>query len=150
MCIVTDRSEELEYPEILVFACKEYGRLPDKLKTPQSKAAYLYASILSLYDRNKTEKAKTWIMDRLAEVGVECVFDRPEFSGSWCMNAGVDHPGEDDHAKFVENVLRSKGRLLRYLFSDKSFVITSGDEIEDDRIENLHVDYKHETYYKGN
>lgn len=150
MCIVTDRSAELEYPEMLVFACEEYGRRPDELRTPQSKASYLYASIISIYDRDKTERAKNWIMDRLAEVGVECIFEKPEFFGSYCMNAGVDHPGEDDHTKFVENILRSKGRLLQYLFSDKSFVITSSDEIEDDRIDNFHVSYKHETYYKGN
>lgn len=154
VCIATDRNAELDFPEVLKFNCKEYGRYKDELRTPESKASYLYASILSIYERKKAEKAKNWIMDKLAEVGVECVFETPVYNSYWggfyCTNAYVDHPGEDDHATFVENILRSKGRLIRYLFSDKSFVITTSDEIEDDSIENFHVDYRHEFYYKGN
>lgn len=71
-------------------------------------------------------------------------------TGVYCCNACVDHAGEDDHLTFVESVLRSSGRLLRYLFSDKSVVLTTSDEVDDDRIENFHVNYKHEFYYKGN
>ncbi len=151
MCIVSDRRAELVYPERLMFRCKEYGREPGELKSAEDKASYLYSSILSLFERKKAETAKSWIMDELGKVGVECDFETPEYrrygSGVYCYNAYIDHAGEDDHLTFVESVLRSSGCLLRYLFSDKSVVLTTSDEIDDDRVENFHVNYKHEFYY---
>ncbi len=93
-------------------------------------------------------------MDELAKVGVQCDFEKAAYyrygSGFYCTNAYVDHAGEDDHLRFVDNVLRSSGRLLRYLFSDKSLVLTTSDEIEDDRVDSFNADYNHEFYYKGN
>ncbi len=138
MCIVSDRRAELVYPEHLTFRCKEYGRESGELRSAEDKASYLYSSILSLFERKKAETAKSWIMDELGKVGVECDFETPEYrrygSGVYCYNAYIDHAGEDDHLTFVEGVLRSSGRLLRYLFSDKSVVLTTSDEIDDDRV----------------
>lgn len=154
MCIVSDRKAELVYPDRLRFSCKEYGRERGELRSAEDKASYLYSSILSLFERKKAENAKSWIMEELGKVGIECDFETPEYrrygTGVYCCNAYVDHAGEDDHLTFVESVLRSSGRLLRYLFSDKSVVLTTSDEVDDDRVENFHVNYKHEFYYKGN
>lgn len=154
ICIVSDRKAELKYPERVYFRCDEFGRWPSDLRSVEDKAAYLYASILSLYERDKAEKAKAWIMDELTKSGVQCEFETANYHsygcGLYCTNAHVDHAGEDDHQKFVESVLRSSGRLRRYLFSDKSLVLTSSDEIDDDRVDNFHAKYKHEFYYKGN
>lgn len=154
ICIVTDRKAELEYPEKVYFRCDDFGREPAELRSVEDKAAYLYSSILSLYEMKKAENAKTWIMEELMKVGVQCEFEKATYhrygSGVYCVNASVDHAGEDDHLRFVDGTLRSSGRLLRYLFSDKSVVLTTSDEIDDDRVENFHVDYRHEFYYKGN
>lgn len=154
MCIVSDRKAELVYPDRLTFSCKEYGRGRGELRSAEDKASYLYSSILSLFERKKAENAKSWIMGELGKVGVECDFEIPEYrrygAGVYCCNAYVDHAGEDDHMMFVESVLRNSGRLLRYLFSDKSVVLTTSDEVDDDRVENFRADYKHEFYYKGN
>lgn len=154
ICIVSDRRAELAYPERLMFRCRVYGRERSELKSADDKASYLYSSILSLFKREKAESMKSWIMDELGEAGVECDFETPEYrrygDDVYCDNAYVDHAGEDDHMMFVEGVLRSKRRLFRYLFSDKSVVLTTSDEIDDDRVENFHAGYKHEFYYKGN
>lgn len=154
ICIVTDRNAVLEIPDRIYFRCDEFGRWPSELRSAEDKAAYLYSSILSLFERKKAENAKTWIMEELNKIGVQCEFERPEYrrygDGVYCINADVDHAGEDDHLRFVESILRSSGRLRRYLFSDKSLVLTTSDEIDDDRVDNFHVDYKHEFYYKGN
>ena len=154
ICIATDRKAELEYPEKVYFRCDDFGREPAELRSVEDKAAYLYSSILSLYEMKKAENAKTWIMEELMKVGVQCEFEKATYhrygSGVYCVNASVDHAGEDDHLRFVDGTLRSSGRLLRYLFSDKSVVLTTSDEIDDDRVENFHVGYRHEFYYKGN
>ena len=65
ICIVTDRKAELEYPEKVYFRCDDFGREPAELRSVEDKAAYLYSSILSLYEMKKAENAKTWIMEEL-------------------------------------------------------------------------------------
>lgn len=154
ICITTDRRNELEYPEKVTFRCGNFGRERAELRSTEDKAAYLYSSILSLYERRKAENAKSWIMEELMKVGVQCEFEEATYrrygDGAYCNNAYVDHAGMDDHLRFVDGVLRSSGRLLRYLFSDKSVVLTTSDEIGDDRVKNFHADYRHEFYYKGN
>ncbi len=59
ICIVTDRNAELEYPKNVFFRCSNFGRKPAELRSVEDKAAYLYSSILSLYEKQKAEAAKT-------------------------------------------------------------------------------------------
>lgn len=153
VCITTERHTELIYPNHLHFRCDRFGWGIKRITTPEGKAAYLYASLLSLYDRDKAQEVTAFIMDTLFEVGVKCSFDEPEYyffdNGNFYVeNAYVDHYGEDDHRQFVDLTTRNKGRLLRYLFSNKSFVLTGNDN--DDHSVNIRVDYPHEEYYKGN
>lgn len=51
-------------------------------------------------------------------------------------------------AVFVDKTTSNRGRLLRYLFSDESFVLTGNDNSEYDV--DICALYPHEEYYKGN
>lgn len=70
ICITTDRSTELIYPNTLCFRCGDFDRESATLRSAEEKAAYPYSSILSLYERKKAEKVKAWIMGELMKVGV--------------------------------------------------------------------------------
>lgn len=152
ICITKNRNSELAYPTSLRFRCDEYGWGFERLNTPEDKASYLYSSFLSVYEKKDAEKAKSEIWQMLGSVGVECEFDEAVYhnydSGTYCVNASVDHAGADDHAKFVNSVIRNKGRLLRYLFSEQSFVLIGNDNGCDEI--DIVADYPHEEYYKGN
>ena len=50
--------------------------------------------------------------------------------------------------EFVEAVCSDEDRLLRYLFSDKSFIMTGNDN--DGTTPHINVDYEHEEYEKWN
>lgn len=157
ICIATDRNTELKIPSYIVFKPNEFGWEIDKLNTTEEKASYLYSSILSLFDREETNELTAQIIDNLADAGVECEFVQPNDY----FDYAVDHAGEGDHLEFIRATCRNKGRLMRYLFSDRSFVITSNDNGGYEALAKLYpeceahtgkiiVDYPHETYYKGN
>lgn len=149
ICITKDRRNKLIYPSKLVFRCRDFNWEHLRLSSPEEKAAYLYASLLSLRSKKDAENAKNKIYNMLGEVGVDCEFEQAKYFGEgWCGNAWVDHAGEDEHLDFVNRVLNNRGRLLRYLFSDHSFVLTGNDNEAHDV--GVYVDYSHEEYYKGN
>lgn len=153
ICIATNRNTELTYPEKLYFKCKEFGWDIRHLTSPEDKAAYLYASFLELYSRDKAQEVMAFIMEVLQDVGVQCEFETPVYRRYgdgvfYVQNAGVDHCGEDDHRRFVDKTTNNKGRLLRYLFSDESFVLMGNDNSEHDVT--IRAFYPHEEYYKGN
>lgn len=151
ICIMSDRKEKLESPEKLYFRCDDFGSDMMELRSAEDKAAYLYASILSLCDKEKAEEAKSRIWAELGKEGIQCEFEEADYHGIYCYNASVDHAGEDDHLKFVSDVLRNRKRLLRYLFSEKSFVLTTYDTSPGEGyLEKSNVAYRHELYHKGN
>jgi len=148
ICITKSRNTEM-YPEKLCFHCQNFGWEERKLETPEDKAAYLYAAMLCLYNRDDVEFAKNKIFAILSDVGVDCDFEQAEYYGksiSLCENAYVDHAEEGDLLKFVEGILRSRSRLLRFLFSDESFVLTGNDNVGTDTC--IYAKYRHEEYYK--
>ena len=154
ICITSDR-RNLSIPEKLTFRCDSFGWSWCELRTPEDKAAYLYASMLSLYPREKVNKMTAKIIDALAEEGVVCKFEKPEYhdygSGRlYCTNADVDHAGANSHIQFIEQTVHNKNRLLRYLFSEDSFVLTGNDNAPYGRNVDINVSYDHEEYYKGN
>lgn len=152
VCISSERGQPLDYPSIVHFKCAYFGWEECRLESPDDKASYLYSSILALYGREEAETAKNRIFKFLAEEDIDCEFDLPvyyKYDGYvYLDNGGIDHAGEDEHVNFVENVLHSKKRLLRYLFSPHSYVLTGNDNEATDV--SINADYPHEEYYKGN
>lgn len=148
ICITKSRNAEMFFPEKLYFRCQDFGWEERRLETAEDKAAYLYAGILSLYDRKEVETAKNTIYNMLGSIGIDCDFEQAEYYGksSWCKNAMVDHSCDNDFPDFVSKVLKNRGRLLRYLFSSQSFVLTGNDNVGTDI--NICAEYPHEQFYK--
>lgn len=150
ICITKDR-RNLKLPDKLLVRPKYFGWEHKTLCTPQEKAEYLYASILCTFSRREAEAIKNELYQMLIEEGVDCEFVQAayyDFNEDFCEDAGVDHAGCDDHLNFVNRVITNKNRLLRYLFSEDSFVITGNDNGYDPV--DIKADYPHEEYYKGN
>ena len=151
--IVTDRKTE---PGNLVdFAIGEFGWEFCRLDTIDEKASYLYTMACEMLGRDVYQD----LYEILVKYGVECSCSVPaKFTksswGEYLDNGYVDHASDGDAKEFVERMLNHEHALIKYLFSDESFVVTGNDNsYEDERewmYEQTDVDYPHETYYKGN
>lgn len=149
--IVTDKNCE---PGALVdFTIGEFGWGRSCLTTVDNKASYLYTMGCYVLNRDIYQD----LYEILCKYGVKCtctvpaVFDKEHH---WLDNGYVDHGGEDDSMKFVEDMLSHEKLLIRYLFSPESFVVTGNDNCCENDYKwyrsKIDVDYKHKEYYKGN
>ena len=151
--IVTDRKTE---PGNLVdFAIGEFGWEFGRLDTIDKKASYLYTMACEMLGRDVYQD----LYEILVKYGVECSCSVPaKFTksswGEYLDNGYVDHASDGDAKEFVERMLNHEHALIKYLFSDESFVVTGNDNSDEDERERMDeqtdVDYPHETYYKGN
>lgn len=124
----------------------------------RAKANYLYTCLPYVAkDYNTLIKYVTFIYNTLKAHGVEDItMDNFEITiGTWDEIDFYIKPANDcyvdhgyDAAEFVKAVCTDEDRLLHYLFSKNSYVETGNDNDDDDV--NIHVDYPHEEYYKGN
>lgn len=149
--IITDQNCE---PGALVdFQIGEFGWSHHILSTIDEKASYLYTLACECYNRDVYQD----LYEILVKYGVDCECSRPavfkKYDGyEYLDNGYVDHcyEGRD----FVDAIFHSERRLIRYLFSDESFVITGNDNCDEDEYEKMekeaNVPYDHEEYYKGN
>lgn len=149
--IVTDQKTE---PGNLVdFAIGEFGWKFSRLDTINEKASYLYTMACDCLGEDVYPR----LYDMLIKYGVECSCSNPPvFDKKYnCLDNGwVDHCGEGDTRDFVNRMLSHEHALIKYLFSDESFVITGNDNCYEDEYkwmeDQADVDYPHTTYYKGN
>ena len=140
-------------PPFVHFSIGEFGWEHDILDTPEEKAAYLYTSALCL-----EEDVEEKLAANLAIYGVNCGFDKPKWhiedDYKWLDNGYVDHCGEDQHADWVHTMLTEPNALVRFLFNDDSYVMTSNDNCGDEEYEwqkeMENPSYECEVYYKGN
>ena len=126
------------------FELGEFGWEYRILRSVHQKASYLYTAAVNFDTYNKTnyvEKIKQ-LLDK-NDIGYE-FFKRDE---SYTFENGyVDHSQDLDI--FLEDVCNDAGKLLRYLFSSESFIITGNDNNDHDV--DINVSYDHDEYYKGN
>lgn len=151
--IVTDHKTE---PGNLVdFAIGEFGWEFRRLDTIDKKASYLYTMACDMLDRDVYQD----LYEILTKYGVECSCSVPakftKYSGGEYLDNGyVDHASDGDAKEFVERMLNHEHALIKYLFSDESFVVTGNDNSDEEEREwmdeQTDVDYPHKTYYKGN
>jgi hypothetical protein len=154
ICIAKDA--ELSIPEALHFEFGEFGWECDTLKSLDEKASYLYTGLIANDRKEDVEK----IFELLKSKGIEVTAEEPIFTTKsytddkgekheWTSgdNIGyVDH--SDDMGSFLNAVCEDSEKLMRYLFSDLSFIITGNDN--DDEDVNIDVSYAYDGYYKGN
>ena len=147
--IVTDRKTE---PGLHVdFSMGEFGWEFGKLTTIDEKASYLYTAACCLYNRDVYQD----LYETLVKYGVNCTCSnhaQKDSNYNWVDNGYVDHVG--DLNSFVDRMMKHEHALIKYLFSDESFVLTGNDNCDDDEYEWIQneadVDYPHQKYYKGN
>lgn len=149
--IVTDRKCE---PGLFVdFAIGEFGWTFEVLRTTNEKASYLYTMACEMLDRDVYQD----FYEVLVKYGVNCSCSKHAvFDKKWggLDNGWVDHANSGDAKEFVERMMNHEHALIKYLFSEESFVVTGNDNSDEDEREwyddQLRVDYPHHEYYKGN
>lgn len=153
--IVTDNKTE---PGLSVdFAIGEFGWEFGVLRTTGDKSSYLYTLACETLGRDVYQD----LYEVLVKYGIQCSCSVPAkfvksswSDGEYLDNGYVDHAGADDSKEFVECMLNHEHALIKFLFSDESFVITGNDNCDEDQYEwmeeQVNVDYPHKTYYKGN
>ena len=154
ICIAKDA--ELTIPKSLHFYFGEFGWEYDTLSWLGEKAAYLYTGLIA---NNRKEDAEK-IFEYLRGKGIEVTAEEPIFENRSYTNSegklveytSSENIGYVDHSNemtsFLNAVCEDEGKLMRYLFSDLSFIITGNDN--DDENVDINVAYAHDEYYKGN
>jgi len=115
------------------FELGEFGWEFATLDTILEKASYLYTSIIIRDSITELDTLKKLLNDNSIEY---------ELEDTSHDNYYIDHQSQTDN--FVEDVLSDASKLLRFLFSSESFILTGNDNSEDD-VE-INVDYDHDEY----
>lgn len=139
------------------FRIDEFGWEREDYHDVYSKASYIYTLACACLGRDVFPD----FCDMLCKYGVKCTCSRPArintstYRGetyTYLDNGYVDHDYEG--RKLVDAIMSDEDRLIRYLFSDESFVVTGNDNVDEDYFKEMEeattVDYDHEEYYKGN
>jgi hypothetical protein len=157
ICIAKDA--DLIIPQSLHFKFGEFAWQHNTLRSTEQKASYIYTGLI---DTNR-QKDVNKIISILNQKGIKVTAEKPiyevhrytESDGKVVtyterVNGGyVDHA--DEMKPFLDAICKDPEKLMRYLFSPLSFVITGNDE-DDESIEKLKikVSYPHDKYLKGN
>lgn len=110
------------YPNEIWFGIGEFGWGCDKV----DKYDYLYTAILTRENRDELiEKLKS----TLDKYNIRYNLSKPKFwecdGYEYLDNGYIDH--SDELAEFIDAVMSDEDRLLRYLFSDNTYVYTGND-----------------------
>lgn len=141
ICIAKNAPDKI--PNVCRFGLGEYGWEYRQINGPE-KADYLYTAIMCQSDH---ENLKQRLFEIMSQLDIKCEFEDATYDKhGWPENFYIDHDSET--REFIEAVLHSPKRLVRYLFSDESFVLTGNDN--GDYGVDIDVCYPHEEYYKGN
>lgn len=151
--IVTDSETK---PGLSVdFCIGEFGWEYGKLTTLGEKASYFYTLACDCLGYDVYQD----ICEVLERYGIECTCSIPAIfvkysneKSTYLDNGYVDH--SVDGRDFVNAMISDEDALIRFLFSDESFVVTGNDNCDEDDYkwmeDQADVDYPHTTYYKGN
>ena len=149
ICITKNNKDLLKNaPKELYFNHGDYGWDKNTYHDMQNKANYLYQAIcdICLYSVRDKYSYLNKISKILMKYDIMPIFSDKDVDEDGFDIGYVDHPYE--LIDWVESLCRSERKLLRYLFSEESFVITGNDNSDHDV--SIKVNYKHEEYYKGN
>ena len=133
------------------FAIGEFGWEFKKYATTEEKASYLYTMACECEGHDVYQH----FYKILTKYGVKCTCSKPAVFGEWGLEHGyVDHAWDDDAKTFVQRMLTHEKALIKFLFSDESFVVTGNDNCDEAQYawweKQQNVNYKHEKFYKGN
>jgi len=131
------------------FTIGEFGWECRIIYDVDTKAKYLYTAILVEDKLDLIDKIKIILDNNNIEYNFETPeYETWEYEGREYTNLKygyIDH--SEDLDEFL-NICEDENKLMRYLFSSESFIITGNDN--DDHSVDINVKYDHEEYYKGN
>lgn len=149
--------EELTIPKSLHFEFGEFGWQYSTLQSINEKASYLYTGFIS---EGREDDAFLKIFEVLRSKGIEVTAEKPIYE----MYIYTNHRGELVEVKlnqngyiedsgelndFLNDICKDENKLMNYLFSDLSFIITGNDNHKEEAVD-IDVDYPHYRYDKGN
>lgn len=136
-----------ELPEKLEFHGGEFGWEHETYYDTQSKANYLYTSIVWCGGEIDVDDAIDRIRKILAKWDIEAEFEKLNENGEFYGWSYVDHGYENKD--LVKELITNEELLMNYLFSENSSVETGNDnddtEFTAEQPKNILFDY-----YKGN
>lgn len=154
ICIA--KNVELSLPKSIYFQFGEFGWECDTLYSTGEKASYLYTGMIA---NGRKDDFFDKIVKIIESKGIEVECEEPiykdnsyEWQGKKVEYTSVENGGYVDHSdelSTLENaLLADEDKLMNYLFSDLSFIITGNDN--DDSDVDINVEYAHDEFYKGN
>ena len=119
--VIQKDKERSIYPIDVKTGC--YGWSREYLATPSEKASYFYTALCDLY-YNDPEKADAIITELMPEViRHDCTFERDD-------SFGIDH--FDELRPWVEDLMKDRDKLMRFIFGKESYVFTRNDNMDYD------------------
>src|SRR3954467_12865836 len=119
ICIPKE-SNTFDLPEKIHFELGRFGWEVGLLKSISEKASYLYTGLKV----NDMIPEFENIVDFLTELGIECTCEQIN------NDSFIDHG--DELCPFLLDICSNKDKLLRFLFSELSFILTGNDNYECD------------------
>ncbi len=148
ICITkNDILDDKEEKQHIIFHIGNFGWELREFYDVHTKAEYLYTAIL-YNDRFDLLKKLQNILDKyeISYTFMAPVFAKDSAGGRYLFNGRIDHGYNLKH--FIEEVCNDEGKLLRYLFSSESFILTGNDNSY--VVWNIKVDSnEYDTYGKG-
>jgi len=146
ICVTKKNIGKIKLPEKIMFSPGEFGWEEAILNMTEEKASYFYQAILSTKEEKDIETIINNIYCELNKYGIDSEFE-PQTLDKYGFPTGyIDHPY--DLSEWINDMLNSTKKLVKFLCSEESFIITGNDN-SDTEID-ISVDYKHDEYYKGN
>lgn len=154
ICIAKD--VELIIPKSIHFEFGEFGWEYNTLRSISEKASYLYTGLIVQNRNQDTEQ----IFDTLRNKGIDVTAEKPlteirsytNLDGELVEYNYSENTGYVDHSykltNFLNAICQDENKLMNYLFSDLSFIITGNDN--EDHDVDIKVNYEHDEYFKGN
>lgn len=129
VCI--SKNNNYEFPSYVYFALDDFGWQNCIYREPHKLAAYLYTAIVDYYgyeNRDEIEDYKNYIYETLGKYGVDCEFEDIVWRGDdykFNDNGYIDHVAE--LCDFLNDIRKSERKLIRFLFSPDSFILSGND-----------------------
>ena len=137
--ICIPKTSELIFPEKVLFEFGEFGWEWEKLTSVSEKASYLYTGLKA----NQREDDIKKMVSILESKNINVKLSENEDTGY------VDHSG--DLCEFLDAVMSDEDKLLNFLFSPLSHVLTGNDNDDQDlEVEKNTPNVECDIYFKGN
>jgi hypothetical protein len=127
----------LTLPDEITFRADEFGWEFSTLNSVYEKASYLYTYFVQQNSLDEFEGIINVLKKHNIEVNIDDSYN------NYCY---IDHSYE--LCDFIDDILYDETKLLNFLFSPLSFIL-SGNDNSGESVD-INVDYEYDEYYKGN